>query len=232
MQSFDRVEDIKHLLPILFPIGHTIDIATGDKLIHQQSCERFLDEPPFVVFLFRPGIGKEYVEARHGRGCDHVFQHLDSIEAHEPEVRQAFPSDCAEQLGESAEEYFDGEEVCERHLRSDAFSCVPHAEPDLHDHGIVIFEDLSERQHPCVIKWNHELFAIQFQGFLLVRSEPGSTQHETFDAAFISGTSPKFLPIRKIGDADFDPENKVVKQLISTYNEMIAAYVKKQSSFL
>ncbi len=69
-------------------------------------------------------------------------------------------------------------------------------------------------------------------GYQLEEEEIKISDLEIFDAAFISGTSPKFLPIKKIGDVGFDVENKVVKHLISAYNEMIAEYVKKQSGFL
>jgi branched-chain amino acid aminotransferase len=50
---------------------------------------------------------------------------------------------------------------------------------------------------------------------------------QAFDAAFITGTSPKILPILRIDAFKFDPQNKIVGQLIKRYDEMIEGYVKK-----
>ena len=48
-----------------------------------------------------------------------------------------------------------------------------------------------------------------------------------FDAAFITGTSPKILPVRKIIDFVFDPANALVVQLMAAYDQKIAAYLNK-----
>ncbi len=45
-----------------------------------------------------------------------------------------------------------------------------------------------------------------------------------FDAAFISGTSPKALPIRRIDSFDFDVNNNLLRTLMLAYNEMIDHY--------
>lgn len=47
-----------------------------------------------------------------------------------------------------------------------------------------------------------------------------------FQAAFITGTSPKFLPVNKINEIKFDPQNKIVQQLISDYETLIQKYIQ------
>lgn len=48
-----------------------------------------------------------------------------------------------------------------------------------------------------------------------------------FDAAFISGTSPKVLPVRLIGDRQFDVDNRAMRQIMLAYNQLIQAYIRK-----
>jgi len=50
-----------------------------------------------------------------------------------------------------------------------------------------------------------------------------------FNAAFITGTSPKILPIKKIDSFTFNYQNKVVRQLMKKYNELIAGYLTTNS---
>jgi branched-chain amino acid aminotransferase len=47
----------------------------------------------------------------------------------------------------------------------------------------------------------------------------------SFQAAFITGTSPKILPVLKIGDLYFDPQNKVVQHLRKEHDELIRQYI-------
>ena len=46
-----------------------------------------------------------------------------------------------------------------------------------------------------------------------------------FDAAFITGTSPKILPIRQIDHFSFNPKNTELRQLMFRYDEMIGEYI-------
>lgn len=50
----------------------------------------------------------------------------------------------------------------------------------------------------------------------------------SFDAAFLTGTSPKILPLSKAGDVDFDPENEIVRLLMQKFDEMILEYVSNE----
>ncbi len=47
-----------------------------------------------------------------------------------------------------------------------------------------------------------------------------------FQAAFITGTSPKILPVSQIGKGKFDPQNQMVQQLRKNYDELIFNYIK------
>ena len=51
----------------------------------------------------------------------------------------------------------------------------------------------------------------------------------TFDAAFISGTSPKILPIKKIDEYSYRTDNKHLQNLISELDEMIQQYIEKHN---
>ncbi len=45
----------------------------------------------------------------------------------------------------------------------------------------------------------------------------------SYEAGFVSGTSPKVLPIRRIGEVAFDPDNALLKRIMALYDEMSEA---------
>lgn len=47
----------------------------------------------------------------------------------------------------------------------------------------------------------------------------------SFDAAFISGTSPKILPIAQIEGIPFDVNNPVLRRLMEAYDQLISSYI-------
>jgi len=49
-----------------------------------------------------------------------------------------------------------------------------------------------------------------------------------FDASFLTGTSPKVLPIRKIGEQMFDVRNEAVLRLMESYDKMIWDYIRNE----
>lgn len=57
--------------------------------------------------------------------------------------------------------------------------------------------------------------------------EVSFSELSAFDGAFISGTSPKILPIIKIDAFKFDPKNEILVQLIKRYDELVGAYIKE-----
>ncbi len=59
----------------------------------------------------------------------------------------------------------------------------------------------------------------------VVEREVSFSELQAFNAAFITGTSPKILPIIKIDAFKFNPQNKIVVELIKKYNELIETYV-------
>jgi branched-chain amino acid aminotransferase len=46
-----------------------------------------------------------------------------------------------------------------------------------------------------------------------------------FDSVFITGTSPKILPIQKIDGFSFNPNNEIVRKLMKSYDDLIDAYL-------
>ncbi len=53
---------------------------------------------------------------------------------------------------------------------------------------------------------------------------------DQFNAAFFTGTSPKVLPIKSIGQFKFDPSNPLLKKLMIIYDEEISSYLKSYKS--
>lgn len=61
----------------------------------------------------------------------------------------------------------------------------------------------------------------------IIEREISFSELKAFDAAFITGTSPKILPIVKIDAFKFNSQNEIVGQLMKRYDELIDSYLKK-----
>jgi branched-chain amino acid aminotransferase len=62
--------------------------------------------------------------------------------------------------------------------------------------------------------------------FQVVEKAVGADEISQFDAAFLTGTSPKVLPIRFIGKLEFNTQLPVVKEMMNYYDSMIVSYLK------
>jgi branched-chain amino acid aminotransferase len=49
---------------------------------------------------------------------------------------------------------------------------------------------------------------------------------DSFEAAFVTGTSPKILPIKKINQISFNSHNEIVRQLMKSYDNLIEHYMR------
>ena len=49
-----------------------------------------------------------------------------------------------------------------------------------------------------------------------------------FEASFLTGTSPKVIPIKSIGELMFDTRNNAVVRLMDKYNQMIQNYIRNE----
>jgi branched-chain amino acid aminotransferase len=49
----------------------------------------------------------------------------------------------------------------------------------------------------------------------------------TFDCLFLTGTSPKVLPVSQVENMKFDPQNSVCRSLIIKYNSLLERYFKE-----
>lgn len=47
---------------------------------------------------------------------------------------------------------------------------------------------------------------------------------KVFDACFLTGTSPKILPVNSVNEVRFDTQNEIVWQLINRFNQLIEEY--------
>ncbi len=68
----------------------------------------------------------------------------------------------------------------------------------------------------------------QEAGYLFFEEEIEYKKLSGFDAVFITGTSPKILPVKKVDSYLFDPQNKIVRNLIDGYNALVDAYIKRR----
>ena len=66
-------------------------------------------------------------------------------------------------------------------------------------------------------------------GMQLVEKNIHLSELDTFDAAFISGTSPKILPIRCINEINFGANNKYLRMLMTEYDKLIDTNIKSFS---
>ncbi len=62
-------------------------------------------------------------------------------------------------------------------------------------------------------------------GFTIVEEAVSASAINTFDAAFLTGTSPKVLPVSSVGNQVFNAQRPTVKKLIDRYDEMISKYI-------
>jgi len=71
-----------------------------------------------------------------------------------------------------------------------------------------------------VIACLHEL------GFRLVEEAVRKTSLETFESVFLTGTSPKVLPVRTIDGLFFNPQHEILRMVMRKYDEMIISYIE------
>lgn len=64
-------------------------------------------------------------------------------------------------------------------------------------------------------------------GIIFEEKKISFEQLENIDAIFISGTSPKILPISKVDKINFNVENKIMQKLIKSFDEEIKIYINK-----
>lgn len=64
--------------------------------------------------------------------------------------------------------------------------------------------------------------------FRVIERAVSKAEISDFDAVFLTGTSPKVLPVRVIGKQMFDVRNKAVLRLMDSYNQLIQNYIRNE----
>lgn len=64
--------------------------------------------------------------------------------------------------------------------------------------------------------------------FRIIEQAVSKDQICSFDAVFLTGTSPKVLPVRAIGKQVFDVRNKAVLRLMDSYDQRIQNYIRNE----
>lgn len=62
-------------------------------------------------------------------------------------------------------------------------------------------------------------------GFKIDYSGANINNLESYQAAFITGTSPRVLPIKRVGTLKYDNSNAVVRKVMDAYNKQLSDYV-------
>lgn len=73
---------------------------------------------------------------------------------------------------------------------------------------------------------NKVLECIKELGFTIIEKAVLASGTGMFDAVFLTGTSPKILPVNSIGTVQFSVNNTFVKQLMNRYDSMIETYLR------
>ena len=66
------------------------------------------------------------------------------------------------------------------------------------------------------------------EGFEVKEKEFDSDFLHSSDAVFLTGTSPKVVPVRQIGDKEFKVNHKILTTLIKKYDLLIANYIRER----
>jgi len=66
--------------------------------------------------------------------------------------------------------------------------------------------------------------------FQVIEEAVGIDEISRFDGVFLTGTSPKVLPVKSIGNQVFNPLLPSVNKLIDRYNGMIAQYIQSEKT--
>jgi Branched-chain amino acid aminotransferase/4-amino-4-deoxychorismate lyase len=67
-------------------------------------------------------------------------------------------------------------------------------------------------------------------GFAVVEEAISSDRICDFDAAFLTGTSPKVLPVNSVGKQVFSMRDEAVTKLMDKYNQLIQEYIRNEKS--
>ena len=70
------------------------------------------------------------------------------------------------------------------------------------------------------------ILCAQDVGFEVLEEDVWLENLDLFDAAFITGTSPKILPINQIGETHFNSANQILLRLMDQFDLLIEEYIK------
>lgn len=69
---------------------------------------------------------------------------------------------------------------------------------------------------------------IEKLGLKLVEESISLDRLQDFDSLFITGTSPKILPVKQVNSAKFDVENPILRDVMQSYDSMVSAYLESK----
>jgi hypothetical protein len=146
-----------------------------------------LQQAPFVMTLFRPGIGKKEVHPGQRSRPKHVAQHLDRVVLDDAQIVQTQFGNQFAQAADARRMHFDAEVVVLRVRRGNRRRGLAHAETDFDNPRRRTPEqrvEIDPRRAVGNADADHHLFVIALLG---IRDPPLAT-HETADVPGATGS--------------------------------------------
>ena len=107
-----------------------MQITTLLDMKRQTVHKRALDQTPFVVTAFVPGVWKKYMDPVQTVVTQHMVHHLDSIVLHDTDIANVFLATTLEQSAHAWRMNFAAQKVVVRTRMGNLGSGVAHAESD------------------------------------------------------------------------------------------------------
>jgi len=89
-----------------------------------------------------------------------------------------------------------------------------------------IYTSPKEKVLPGITR-NYIMKACSNLGYEVIEKKLTYKEIDLLDGLFISGTSPKVLPINRVENLNFNPQNEIIQNIRAQYESIIRDYIKK-----
>jgi hypothetical protein len=169
--------------PIFNPIGNHIKITGRAEPPGQKLRKGPLNQPPFMVPFFRPGIGEKNMYPREGSGRNHFRENFDRVVFYDADVRDLpffyFP----EEPSDTGPEHLDPYIIFSGVFLGDYRGGEAHTKTDFHGYGAFITEKRPQVQK-ALRKGNRVTGSRALIGSPLGITHPSSPEDIAFYPAF------------------------------------------------
>jgi branched-chain amino acid aminotransferase len=74
------------------------------------------------------------------------------------------------------------------------------------------------------ITWSKILQLSSDLGIRLIERNIAVSELQSFEGCFLTGTSPKVLPVNQVNQIEFNPNHQIIRKLIQKYSELVSGY--------